>query len=311
MSIYRKGIVLAGGSGKRMSPASIATNKQLFPVYDKPMIYYPLSTLMLAGIKEALIITTPAEHDRIQQLLLNGQQWGISISYMVQEEPRGIADAFILADKFIGTDNVCLILGDNIFYGDALPSLLINASQQPSGATIFAYLVRDPSGYGIVNIDHQNVITSIEEKPTNPSSNYAVTGIYFYDNKVINYAKSLQPSARNELEITDINRIYLKNNQLSTRILGRGMAWLDAGTPKSMLDAANFIYALEERQGLKISCPEEIAWRLGNISDEQLYQLAKEMPSCDYSNYLFQLLANTFLKTPAYEIHSPNHELIS
>lgn len=293
--IKRKGIILAGGHGKRMSPCSLALNKQLFPVYDKPLVYYPLSTLLFSGIKEILIIVSPEDIDQYKRLLGDGSQWGVRFSFATQEKPEGIAQAFLIAENFIGQDPVCLALGDNILYGDALPSLLMRASSKTDGATLFAYAVKDPSQYGIVSFDEDNNIISIDEKPQHPSSHYAVIGIYYYDNAVIDFAKSLTPSSRGELEITDINRRYLSEKKLSVQTLGRGMAWLDAGTPKSILDAANFIHALEERQGLKICCPEEIAWRLNYIDDDQLLDLATRMGACDYANYLHALLSRETL----------------
>ncbi len=296
----RKGIILSGGNGRRMFPASLATNKQLFPVYDKPLIYYSLSTLMLSGIREILIVVSPHERERFQRLLGDGSQWGLEISFVVQVEPKGVAHAFLIAEDFIGNNTVCLILGDNIIFGNGLSALLTETSSQTSGATIFSYAVKNPGQYGIVDFDEDFNVLDIKEKPENSKSNYAVIGIYYYDNSVVDFAKSIVPSLRGELEITDINLKYLAENKLSTRILGRGMAWLDAGTPKSMLDAANFIYTLEERQGLKVCCPEEIAWRLNYITDEQLCKIINNMQECEYEKYLRSLLLNKRLEFSAY-----------
>lgn len=272
----RKGIILAGGHGTRLYPATLPVSKHLLHVYDKPMIYYSLSLLMLAGIREILLISTQTDISGYQRLLGDGNKWGLSINYAVQMKPAGIAEAFILAESFIGSDSVSLVLGDNILYGDGLVSLLRSAMSNMDGATIFGYMVNDPSRYGILNFTDEGQLLSIEEKPAHPKSNYAVIGLYFYDNQVINFAKSLQPSKRGELEITDINQQYLLNNQMKVQLLGRGMAWLDAGTPKSLLDAANFFSSLEERQGLKVCCPEEIAWRFQYINDDQLAMLAEK-----------------------------------
>ncbi len=292
----RKGIVLAGGSGTRLYPSTYSTSKHLLHVYDKPMIYYSLSLLMLAGIREILVISSRLDIVNYRRLLHDGSQWGLSIDYAIQEQPEGIAQAFILAEKFIGNDTVSLVLGDNILYGDGLQNILVSATSQKEGATIFGYMVKDPTRYGILDFDHKGQVINIEEKPEHPKSNYAVIGLYFYDNHVIDYAKSITRSKRNELEITDINALYLKNNSLKARLLGRGMAWLDAGTPTSLLDAANFFHSLEERQGLKVYCPEEIAWRHHYINDEQLEHLTQKMGRCDYAAYLSSLLLKQHLQ---------------
>lgn len=286
-----KGIILAGGSGTRLHPLTLAVSKQLMPVYDKPMIYYPLSTLMLAGIREILIITTPRDIEAFRSQLGDGRQWGLSLSYAVQPRPEGLAQAFIIGEEFIGADPVCLILGDNIYYGHGLPTILQRAAGNAQGATIFGYYVRDPERYGVVSFDGNGRVTDIEEKPRQPKSHYAVTGLYFYDNDVISIAREVKPSARGELEITDINRTYLRRGDLTVELLGRGNAWLDTGTHESLLDAANFIKVVEERQGLKIACPEEIAYRMGYIDAEQLAQLAEPMARNGYGQYLFQILA--------------------
>lgn len=296
----RKGILLAGGHGSRMNPCSISVNKHLFPVYDKPMIYYPLSTLMLSEIKEILIITNPQDLSAYKALLKDGSQWGITLKYEVQTQPKGIAEAFIIGEKFIGDNSVCLALGDNILYGDRLPAILLEASNQQHGATILAYTVKDASRYGILSFNTKEKIVDIVEKPKSPQSKQAVIGVYFYDNDVIRYAKSLHPSARGELEITDINLKYLAENKLQAKFLGRGMAWLDTGTPEALLQAAQFIHALEERQGLKIGCPEEIAWRLKYISTNQLARLAQQIGKCDYADYLLGLLSS----------HNKSHTII-
>lgn len=284
-----KGIILAGGLGTRLYPATRTIGKQLLPVYDKPMVYYPLCTLMQAGIRDICLITTPHELAMFQQLLEDGSQWGINICYTVQENPEGIAQAFILAESFIQNDSVCLMLGDNILYGDQLPHRLQQTVQQNSGATIFGYYVADPERYGVIQFDKNNQPLDIIEKPLQPISNYAVIGLYFYDNDVIKIAKTLKPSSRGELEITDVNRAYLKKKKLRVEILGRGTAWLDTGTHKTLLDAANFIYVLEQRQGLKIGCPEEIAWRMGYINTEALSTLANMHLNTSYGQYLLQL----------------------
>lgn len=285
-----KGIILAGGSGTRLHPLTHVTSKQLLPVYDKPMIYYPLSVLMLAGIREALIITTPQDSPMFQRLLGDGSQWGISLSYREQPRPEGLAQAFIIGRDFVGKDPSCLILGDNIFYGHGLGTNLNNAANQNEGATVFGYWVNDPERYGVAEFDETGRVISLVEKPSNPKSNYAVTGLYFYDNQVVDMAADLKPGPRGELEITDINRLYLEQGQLRVDRLGRGVAWLDTGTHDSLLQAANFIQTIEERQGLKICCPEEIAWSQGWITSEQLAEQAEPLRKSNYGEYLLRLL---------------------
>lgn len=286
----RKGIVLAGGSGTRLHPVTQSISKQLLPVYDKPMIYYPLSTLMLAGIREICIISTPQDTPRLQQLLGDGQQWGLALSYIVQAKPEGIAQAFTLAREFIGHDPVTLILGDNVYYGRDLEQLMHHANQRTTGATIFAYPVVDPERYGVVEFDAEGKALSIEEKPSKPKSRYAVTGLYFYDNNVVDIAAALKPSRRGELEITDVNQTYLGKGELGVEMMGRGMAWLDTGTHDSLLEASQFIQTIEKRQGLKVMCPEEIAYRQGFISAEQLEALARPLVKSGYGDYLLQIL---------------------
>ena len=284
-----KGIILAGGSGTRLHPLTLAVSKQLMPVYDKPMIYYPLSTLMLAGIREILIISTPKDLPLFQQLLGDGTQLGCVFQYAEQAEPNGLAEAFIIGKNFIGNDHVALILGDNIFYGSGLSALLQNASQQ-TGGTIFAYPVTDPQRYGVVEFDGNNKVVSIEEKPENPKSNYAVPGLYFYDNRVVDFAENIQPSAPGELEITDINRLYLENNQLNVSVFNRGTAWLDTGTFHSLMQAGQFVQVIEERQGLKIGAIEEVAYRMKYIDKQQLHELAKPLCKSGYGSYLMNIV---------------------
>ena len=285
-----KGIILAGGSGSRLHPMTQAVSKQMLPVYDKPMIYYPLSTLMQAGIREILIITTPNDAPVFKALLGDGKRWGLDIAYAVQPSPDGLAQAFIIGEKFIGQSKVCLILGDNIFYGNRIEETLKNAVDQPKGASIFAYYVFDPERYGVVVLDEHKNAVDLEEKPKNPKSHYAVTGLYMYDNDVVDIAKSIKPSARGELEITDVNKVYLSRNTLKVELFDRGTAWLDTGTIQSLLDAANFIRVLEERQGLKIGCPEEIAYRQHFIDKAQLRELAQQLIKSGYGQYLLELL---------------------
>jgi len=285
-----KGIILAGGSGSRLHPMTLAASKQLMPVYDKPMIYYPLSTLMQAGIRDILIITTPEDAPMFEQLLGDGSSWGINLSYAQQPKPEGLAQAFLIGEEFIGDSRVCLILGDNIFYGHQIEETLRSAVDQESGASVFAYYVTDPERYGVVQLDADNNAIDLEEKPANPKSHYAVTGLYMYDNDVIDIAKNIKPSARGELEITDVNKAYLERKALKVELFERGTAWLDTGTVQSLLDAAVFIRVLEERQGLKIGCPEEIAYRQGFIDSEQLAGLAKKLEKSGYGAYLQQIL---------------------
>ena len=286
-----KGIILAGGKGTRLFPLTIATSKQMLPVYDKPMVYYPLSMLMLAGIREILVISTPDALPAFRELLKDGSQWGLKFEYAEQAEPRGLADAFLVGRDFIGNSPVCLILGDNIFYGQGMASILQECASLKDGAIIFGYRVNDPERYGIVEFDANGNVLSIEEKPAAPKSNFAVPGMYFYDNRVVQVAESVKPSARGELEITDLNRIYLQEGKLKSKIFGRGVAWLDAGTHESLLQAAMFIEAIQQRQGLMISCPEEIAYRMGYISLEQLHELGKPLAGNSYGEYILRLVS--------------------
>ena len=287
----RKGLILAGGAGTRLHPATLSVSKQLLPIYDKPMVYYPLTTLMLAGIRDILVISTPQDTPRFEQLLGDGSQWGINLQYAVQPSPDGLAQAFIIGADFIGNDNSALVLGDNIFYGNDFYDILQSADQRTRGATVFAYHVHDPERYGVAEFDASGKVLSIEEKPKQPNSNYAVTGLYFYDNQVVDLARNLKPSPRGELEITDLNRLYLEQGQLDVEIMGRGYAWFDTGTHESLLETAQFISTIEKRQGLKVGCPEEIAFRQGWISTEQLEALAVPLAKNGYGQYLLALIS--------------------
>lgn len=286
--MINKGIILAGGSGSRLWPLTIPISKQLMPVYDKPMVYYPLSTLMLSGIRNVLVITTPEDEDSFKHLLRDGSQWGINISYAAQPKPEGLAQAFLIGEEFIGGEGCALVLGDNIFYGGGLVSILQDAASQKCGATVFGYSVEDPQRYGIVEFDKSGNAVSLEEKPRNPKSNWAVVGLYFYDSQVVDIAKKLKPSPRGELEITDLNKVYLERGQLKVKVLSRGFAWLDTGTHDSLIEASNFVQIIQKRQGLMISCPEEIAWRMKWITDEQLIALAEKLSKTSYGKYLLK-----------------------
>ena len=286
--MINKGIILAGGSGSRLWPLTIPISKQLMPVYDKPMVYYPLSTLMLSGIRNVLVITTPEDEDSFKHLLRDGSQWGINISYAAQPKPEGLAQAFLIGEEFIGGEGCALVLGDNIFYGGGLVSILQDAASQKCGATVFGYSVEDPQRYGIVEFDKSGNAVSLEEKPRNPKSNWAVVGLYFYDSQVVDIAKKLKPSPRGELEITDLNKVYLERGQLKVKVLSRGFAWLDTGTHDSLIEASNFVQIIQKRQGLMISCPEEFAWRMKWITDEQLIALAEKLSKTSYGKYLLK-----------------------
>ncbi|MDG4549511.1 MAG: glucose-1-phosphate thymidylyltransferase RfbA [Candidatus Contendobacter sp.] len=285
-----KGIILAGGSGTRLHPLTLTVSKQLMPVYDKPMIYYPIATLLLAAVRDILVITTPRDQEAYQTLLGDGSQWGVNFQYAVQPSPDGLAQAFLIGETFIGRDPACLILGDNIYYGQGLSAVLRRAAGRERGATVFGYYVRDPERYGVVSFDANGRAMDIEEKPKNPKSNYAVTGLYFYDNDVVNVARNIRPSPRGELEITDVNKVYLERGALNVELLGRGYAWLDTGTHESLLAAAHFVQVVEQRQGLKVACPEEVAWRMGFIDDAQLTRLAEPLAKSGYGQYLLELL---------------------